>query len=96
MTKKKPESLPEAFLAVRDLEAMDRFFDEIFTQAERETLSLRWVLMTGLAEGKSQRAIAAELGLSLCKITRGAKIVHDPTSVTNRILRRRPKKEMKT
>lgn len=89
MTKKTPRSLPKAFLEVRDLADMERFFGEIFTPAERETLSLRWKLMTGLAEGRSQRAIAAELGLSLCKITRGAKIVHDPASVTNRLLRRR-------
>jgi TrpR family transcriptional regulator, trp operon repressor len=97
VTTKKPGSLPGAFLEIRDLGAMRRFFDEIFTSAEKETLALRWELMKRLAEGKSQRAIAAELGLSLCKITRGAKVVHDPVSVTNRILRRhRPRKEKRT
>jgi len=85
--KRRRIGLAEAFYRIKNLEAMRRFFEEIFTPAERKDLILRWELMKMLAEGKSQRAIASELGISLCKITRGAKIVHDPESVTNRIIK---------
>ncbi|HPS82103.1 MAG TPA: DUF6020 family protein, partial [Candidatus Limiplasma sp.] len=42
----------------------------LLTPAERETIGLRWRLVRMLAEGMSQRAVAAALGVSLCKITR--------------------------
>ena len=86
MTKKNNLGLAEAFFEIQSLGAMRQFFDEIFTPAERKTFALRWELLKRLAEGKSQRSVASELGLSLCKITRGAKIIHDPGSVTRRIL----------
>jgi TrpR family trp operon transcriptional repressor len=79
--------LAEVFYRIESLEAMKRFFDEIFTPAERKDFALRWKLMKLLAEGKSQRAIAAKLGISLCKITRGAKIIHNRNSITNRLLK---------
>ena len=37
--------------------------------------------MRELLAGKSQRAISRELGLSLCKITRGAKYARDEASL---------------
>ena len=40
--------------------------------------------MRELLAGKSQRAIARELGLSLCKITRGAKYARDEDSLFRR------------
>jgi len=85
--KRRRADIAEAFCVIESLGAMRRFFDEIFTPAERKDLALRWELMKMLAEGMPQRAIASKLGISLCKITRGAKIVHDPGSVTNRILK---------
>ncbi len=65
---------------------MMRFLKEILTPAEQKDLSLRWQLMEMLVEGTSQRQIAAELGISLCKITRGAKILKDPNSVSKQYL----------
>jgi TrpR family trp operon transcriptional repressor len=71
---------------IRDEDAMGRFLEEILTPAEIHDLALRWDLMKLLKKGVPQRQIAQDLGISLCKITRGAKIIHDPGSVTNRIL----------
>lgn len=48
---------------------------EILTPGEFHDLALRWELVELLAAGVSQRQIAARLGVSLCKITRGAKIL---------------------
>jgi TrpR family trp operon transcriptional repressor len=44
----------------------------LLTPREREKITLRWKLVCMLEKGMTQRAIAAELGVSLCKITRGS------------------------
>jgi len=44
----------------------------LLTPREREKIALRWRLVCLLEKGMTQRAIAAELGISLCKITRGS------------------------
>ncbi len=82
------EDLVDVFCRIRDSRTMLLFFREIFTEAERKDLTLRWKLMKMLKKGLTQRKIASELGISLCKITRGAKIVHNPKSITNQILNR--------
>jgi len=92
---KTERELAEAFCRIGDPKIMRRFFEEIFTPNERKDLSLRWELMKRLKHGIPQRAIAAELHISLCKITRGAKIVHNPKSVTNRLFAGRIRKKEK-
>ncbi len=44
----------------------------LLTAPEREKIALRWRLVCLLEQGVTQRAIASELGISLCKITRGS------------------------
>lgn len=61
---------------------MRRFLEEILTPAERKDLALRWELMRRLIEGDAQRQIAEDLGVSLCKITRGARILKQADSVS--------------
>ena len=68
---------------IRDPDQMKRFLEEILTPAERRDLSLRWQLMKKLKQGIPQRKIAKELHISLCKITRGAKILKQDYSVSN-------------
>ena len=60
--------------------AIRNFLLEILTQSELETLSKRWRILKMLHEGETQREIAKALGVSLCKVTRGAKILKDNTS----------------
>jgi len=62
---------------------------EILTPSEIEGISFRWELLKRLDQGQSQRAIAAELGLSLCKITRGSRILKKPDSALRRVLETR-------
>jgi TrpR family transcriptional regulator, trp operon repressor len=71
---------------ITEPDKMKKLFYEIFTQNERKDLMLRWKLMKMLKKGIPQRKIAADLGISLCKITRGAKILRDPDSITNRLI----------
>jgi TrpR family trp operon transcriptional repressor len=70
-----------------DPEEMTEFLKEILTPAECKDLSLRWRLMQMLSEGTTQRKIAAELGISLCKITRGAKILKKEKSLSKLYLK---------
>jgi TrpR family trp operon transcriptional repressor len=67
-------------------EQMQRFLEEILTPAEQNDLALRWELMRRLAKGVPQRQIAEQLGVSLCKITRGAKILKQNDSVSKQFL----------
>lgn len=65
---------------------MEKFLREIFTPGELHDLALRWELMRRLSQGVPQRQIAGEMGISLCKITRGAKILKAENSITRSIL----------
>lgn len=78
--------LIELFKKVDDHETMTRLFREIFTEKELSDLVLRWELMKGLHRGETQRSIAARHGISLCKITRGSRLLKNPNSVINRLL----------
>ena len=60
---------------------MERFLREICTPAECVGLSKRWKLMQELLSGKTQRTVARELGMSLCRITRGARYAKAPDSI---------------
>ncbi len=78
--------LVQAFAKISSAEEMEQLFNELFTENEREALSLRWELMRQLKDGKTQRTIAKDLHISLCKVTRGNKILKDKNSVSNRLL----------
>jgi len=68
-----------------DNEIVD-FMTEILTEAELETLSKRWQILNLLKEGNTQRDIAEKLKVSLCKVTRGAKILKNKNSVITKYL----------
>ena len=72
--------LAAAVARIRSASDVELFLEELFTPSECVELSKRWALTRELLAGKSQRAIARELRMSLCKITRGAKYARDPAS----------------
>lgn len=81
------KNLQEIAAALAEMQSPDeirRFIGEIWTESECRDIALRWLLMKLLAEGVPQRTIACELGVSLCKITRGSKYMKDETSVFRR------------
>jgi TrpR family trp operon transcriptional repressor len=81
-------ALARALTAVRRPAEMRRMMDEILTPAEVRDLSLRWKLLHMLCRGMTQRAISGALGVSLCKITRGSRVLKGKRSVAARLLRR--------
>lgn len=62
------------------------FLRELLTESEIETLTKRWRILEMLKKGCTQREIAKELQVSLCKVTRGAKIMKDKKSVLAKYL----------
>ena len=60
---------------------------EILTPAELHNITLRLKLLRMLCDGVSQRNITAALGISLCKITRGSRILKPPDSVSASLIK---------
>lgn len=78
--------LLRVFTEITDPAKMETFCREIFSPKELKDLALRWQLLKELHEGHPQRQIAARYRISLCKITRGSKILKRKNSVTKKIL----------
>ena len=71
--------LAAAFSRLGDAGTAEDFLRAILTPRELDKIALRWRLIKLLREGQSQRHIAGELGISLCKITRGSReLKHGP------------------
>lgn len=56
-----------------DSELIEDFLKSILTDNEIYEVSSRWALVKLIDGGVTQRQISRDLGLSLCKITRGSK-----------------------
>ena len=80
------KELIDIFTRTTDSQQMEVLFQEIFTPNEIDTLTLRWQLLKDLYEGKTQRKIAAEHKISLCKITRGSKLLKAKGSYLKKVL----------
>ncbi len=64
------------------------FLKELFTEAELMDLSKRWEILKMLNDGHTQRDIASELKVSLCKVTRGAKIMKNKNAISTKYLKK--------
>lgn len=80
--------IADIMLSIKNSDEMAQFLNEILTDNERRDLVIRWELMNKLYEGMPQRAIASDLGISLCRITRGARILKSGNSVVEKLLKR--------
>lgn len=81
---------------IRHIDTKDElncFFKELLTESEICTLSKRWQILERLLKGETQRQISKDLKVSLCKVTRGAKIIHDKDSVLTKYLIKEIKNE---
>lgn len=67
--------------SIHSEEEMTAFLTELFTPTELHDFALRWKLLQLLERGTPQRQIAHELRISLCKITRGSRILKQAGSV---------------
>ena len=86
LEKQGAEKLAQIFATISDKDQLLSLFDELFTDNELKALSKRWLLMEKLNNGETQREIAKDLGISLCKITRGSKLLKDEKSAVKKLL----------
>lgn len=80
------DDLVSLFARTTGEDEMKNMLSDLFTAAEIKDLTLRWKLLNDLYDHKSQRNIAQDLGISLCKITRGSRILKNPDSYLRRQL----------
>ncbi len=71
---------------VNDKELLEEFLKCLLTDSEIGEVTSRWTLVRRLKEGQTQRAIAKDLGLSLCKITRGSKELKKENSAFKQVI----------
>ena len=81
------KSLLQVICKISDVDDLNSFFQELFTSAEMSDFSLRWKLLKDLYSGLPQRKIAEKYGISLCKITRGSKVLKKDNSSVLKILK---------
>jgi len=67
---------------------IEEFLFSILTPSEVKNISSRWEIVKRIEKGLSQRKIATDLHLSLCKITRGSRELKKSNSVLKMIMRR--------
>jgi TrpR family trp operon transcriptional repressor len=80
--------LAKLFAECSDEKLLMQVLRELFTPAEIVDLAGRWALLKALSQNKSQRSISKEYGISLCKITRGAKELKKEDSALKKFVMR--------
>ena len=70
-------------ISTKNKKDAQELLDGLFTQNEIETLTKRWRILELLNRGVTQRKIAQDLNVSLCKVTRGAKVLKEKTILTD-------------
>ena len=81
------KAIAQVLSKINDQKLIEDFLLSILTKKELEDLSSRWELVKLLDKGISQRKIAKDLHLSLCKITRGSKELKKENSALKRIIK---------
>ncbi len=83
------EELAAILLSIRNPEDLSLFLDDMLTDNEIRDIIQRYLLMDDLWKGKSQRDIASERSMSLCRITRGSKMLKKKNGFMRRYFRNR-------
>ena len=80
------KELSVSLAATDDHVLIENFLNSILTPNEVSEVASRWELVKQIDKGISQRKIAENLGLSLCKITRGSKELKKKNSPFKRMI----------
>jgi TrpR family trp operon transcriptional repressor len=81
------DELARTLAKTGDSALIESFLRCLLTPAETADIAARWALVKALDHKTPQREIAKNLGISLCKITRGSRELKKPDSAFQRILR---------
>lgn len=85
------KKLIETLSSITDEKEMTKFIKEILTDNEIAQVNKRWKILELLDAGMTQRAIAKQLKISLCKITRGSKILKNKQSICHKYIAKEKK-----
>jgi len=88
------EELSQALAYCDDPRLIEKFLHSILTESEISDIPSRWALVRLIDKGVSQRQISQNLGLSLCKITRGSKMLKEINSPFKKVIEIYKKHEM--
>lgn len=80
------KELSRTLAATTDPMLIEDFLRSLLTPSETADIAARWALVKALDNKVPQREIAKELGLSLCKITRGSRELKKPDSPFRKML----------
>ncbi len=80
------EELSQIISKLKDDKEISQLLNELLSESELEVLSKRWRIIKMLKAGYTQREIAKELKVSLCKVTRGAKIIKDENAIVSKFI----------
>jgi TrpR family trp operon transcriptional repressor len=78
--------LVNALAICGDSSLIEDFLRCLLTPAEIADIAARWALVKALINKIPQREIAQDLGISLCKITRGSRELKKPGSGFKRLM----------
>jgi TrpR family trp operon transcriptional repressor len=78
--------LSGALAKTKDSALIEDLLQCLLTPAEITDIAARWALVKELKAQTPQREIAKNLGISLCKITRGSRELKKPNSAFARVL----------
>ena len=77
--------MSRALANTSDSSLVKDFLHCLLTPAELADIAARWALVKALRRNVPQREIARDLGISLCKITRGSRELKKPGSAFQKI-----------
>ena len=80
------EELSRTIAKTNDEELIESFLRCLLTPAEIADIAVRWALVKALEKKVPQRKIAKDLGLSLCRITRGSRELKKENSAFLRMI----------
>ena len=83
------DELARVLAATTDQTLVKDFLSCLLTPSERLDVAARWELVNRIDQGETQRRVAQELGVSLCKITRGSRELKKTDSPFKAMLRLR-------
>ena len=81
------DELSQVLAATGDRDLVKAFLTSLLTPSERLDIAARWELVNRIDLGETQRRVAQELGVSLCKITRGSRELKKADSAFKAMLR---------
>jgi len=81
------KALSTALAKAKDSVLIEDFLRCLLSKSEIADIAGRWALVKALQKNIPQREIAKDLGVSLCKITRGSRELKKPDSAFKKLVK---------